>query len=311
MPVAILCSGQGHQNSAMFSLTERAPEADELFAYCANLLGGVDPRELVKRESIETLHGNRTGQILCTLQALATFETFKSYLPSQMIVAGYSVGEVAAWGIAGLFSPKETLDLVARRAEIMDAESTPGDGLLFIRGLSRNAVDILCARYGAAISIINPGDAFIVGGRRPALDAIAEAARAANAQRVAFIQVMVASHTSLLSKAADDFRDVLLAAVCSPQSPEVRLISGIDGATVVDARTGLAKLARQVSQTVLWSECLSSCVEAGATSFLEFGPGRALSEMVASSYPDFPSRSVDEFSSVAGVVNWIGSHGVP
>jgi len=184
-------------------------------------------------------------------------------------------------------------------------------GLLFIRGLSRNAVDILCARYGAAISIINPGDAFIVGGRRPALDAIAEAARAANAQRVAFIQVMVASHTNLLRKAADDFRDVLLAAVCSPQSPGVRLLSGIDGTTVVDARTGLAKLARQVSQTVLWSECLSSCVEAGATSFLEFGPGRALSEMVASSYADLPSRSVDEFSSIAGVVNWIGSHGVP
>lgn len=293
----------------MFSLTESSSEAGELFAYCASLLGGADPRELVKRGSIETLHSNRLGQILCTLQALVTFETLKSCLPSQKIIAGYSVGEVAAWGVSGLFSTRKTMELVARRAEIMDAETSPGDGLLFIRGLSRGVIDALCARYRAAISIINPGDAFIVGGRRPALEAIAEAARAARAQRVAFVPVMVASHTNLLNKAAEDFHGVLLkTASCSPQDPGVRLISGIDGSTVVDVETGLAKLARQVSQTVQWSECLRSCVEAGATSFLEFGPGKALSEMAISAYPDLPSRSVDEFSSIAGVKNWIASH---
>lgn len=309
MPVAILCSGQGHQHPTMFSLTERAPEADALFAYCANLLGGVDPRELVKREPIETLHSNRLGQILCTLQTLVTFETLKSSLPLERIIAGYSVGEVAAWGISGLFTPTKALDLVARRAAIMDTVSSPGDGLLFIRGLSREAIDALCAAHGAAISIINPGDAFIVGGRRPALDAIAEAARAASAKRVTFVPVEVASHTILLKEASEHFHTALMdAAPYGPEHQGVRLISGIDGATVVDVKSGLAKLARQVSETVLWSDCLRSCVEAGATSFLELGPGKALSEMAISAYPDLPSRSVDEFSSIAGVRNWIGSH---
>ncbi len=308
MPVAILCSGQGHQHSTMFSLTERAPEADELFAYCANLLGGVDPRELVRRESSETLHGNRLGQILCTLQTLVMFAALESSLPSQKIIAGYSVGEVAAWGISGVFTSTKVLDHVACRADIMNAVSSPGDGLLFIRGLSRDAIDTLCAEHGAAISIVNPGDAFIVGGRRAALDAIAEAARTARAKRVAFVPVEVASHTNLLKEASEHFHDVLLNAAPCPQHPGVRLISGIDGATVVDVKSGLAKLASQVSQTVLWSECLRSCVEAGATSFLELGPGRALSEMAISAYPELPSRSVDEFSSVAGVKNWICSH---
>ena len=59
-------------------------------------------------------------------------------MPDRLIVAGYSVGEVAAWGVAGLLGATDTLDLVARRAEAMDAASPPGDGLLFVRGLSRD-----------------------------------------------------------------------------------------------------------------------------------------------------------------------------
>ena len=261
------------------------------------------------RESIDNLHGNRIGQILCTLQSLVTFETLRSSLSPQVIVAGYSVGEVAAWGISGLFSRKQILDLVANRAEIMDAESSPGDGLLFVRGLSQTVINALCAQYDAAISIINPGDAYIVGGRRPALQAIADAARAAQALSVSFIPVRVASHTHFLAAATERFEEVLRKASPLRQgSPEYRLISGIDGSTVVDVDSGLVKLAKQISQTVRWSDCLRGCIEAGATSFLELGPGKALSEMVNVTYPSMPCRSVEEFSSISGVKKWVGSH---
>lgn len=309
MSLAILCSGQGHQHSAMFSLVENAPEAGALFAHCATLLGGVDPRAFVARESDDVLHGNRYGQILCTLQALATFEVLRSSLPCQVIVAGYSVGEVAAWGVAGVIPDRETLDLVAARAEIMDGETSPGDGLLFIRGLTQDAIEALCARYRAAIAIINPGDAYIVGGGRQALASIADAARQAGALRVTNVPVSVASHTYLLNSAAVRFQEVLQNVSSGLRlSASFRLISGIDGSTVIDVDTGLAKLARQISHTVRWSDCLQSCVEAGATSFLELGPGRALSEMAYAAYPALPCRSVDEFSSMTGVVNWIDAH---
>lgn len=309
MPLAIMCSGQGRQHPGMFSLTGNAPEAEELFGYCAHLIGDVDPRQAVQREPTDTLHNNRMGQILCTLQSLAMFETLKACLHSNVVVAGYSVGEVAAWGICGSFTHTETLELVSMRAILMDAESLPGDGLLFIRGLSRDAIDVLCAQGGASISIINPGDAYIVGGRRSALDAIARTARDRQASRVAFVPVMVASHTPLLSGAAKRFHEVLRnASNTFSLSPGVRLLSGIDGSAVIDVDTGLANLAKQISHTVQWSTCLRSCIEAGATAFLELGPGNALSEMVRAVYPDVPSRSVEEFHSVAGVRDWISSH---
>lgn len=115
MSLVILCSGQGRQHPDMFALTGDAPEAAGLFAHAATLLGGRDPRAIVRTDTSEALHHNRVGQILCTLQALAAATALRDKMLDRLIVAGYSVGEVAAWGVAGLLSMTDTLDLVARR----------------------------------------------------------------------------------------------------------------------------------------------------------------------------------------------------
>src|SRR3954447_16055222 len=121
MTLAILCSGQGRQHREMFALTGDAPEAAHLFAHAATLLGGRDPRDFVRSEPDEALHRNRAGQILCTLQPLTAASALADVVPRGVIIAAYSVGEAAAGGVGGLFEAAATLDLVARRAEAMDA----------------------------------------------------------------------------------------------------------------------------------------------------------------------------------------------
>jgi len=306
MTLAILCSGQGLQHPGMFALTADAPEAAALFAHAATLLGGRDPRDIVRSDSSATIHRDRIGQILCTLQAQAAAAALQRDMPRRLIVAGYSVGELAAWGVAGLLDMTVALDLAARRAEVMDAASSPGDGLLFLRGLSRAAVDGLCQQHGAAVAIVNPESAFVLGGAFTALEAIAAAATAMGAARVVRIPVEVASHTSRLAGASVEFRKVLRDAVVRP--PPVggpRLLSGIDSAPVIQVEPGLDKLAAQVSQTVRWADCLQACVEAGASAFLELGPGAALSHMAASSYGEIPSRSLEDFRTLQGARHWL------
>ncbi len=309
MSLAILCSGQGRQHANMFALTGEAPEASQLFTHTQTLLGGADPRRLVRDMSADALHANRFGQIICTLQALAAVEALWSSLPAQVVFAGYSVGEVAAWGASGVLDHLTTLDLSARRAEIMDAASAPGDGLLFIRGLPREVIDRLCACHGAGVAIINPQDAYVLGGSRESLQAVAKAALRLRPRRMVFLQVMVASHVKLMSQATAEFRDALKATSISfPPRTGYRLLSGVDGTAVLDGARGLDKLARQISNTVHWAECLQSCVEAGATSFLEMGPGDALSKMARETFPEAASRSLDDFKSLEGVRAWIRSH---
>jgi len=290
----------------MFALTGDAPEAANLFAHAATLLGGRDPREMVQTDPDDTLHQNRVGQILCTLQALAATATLRDAWPRRLIIAGYSVGEVAAWGVAGLMDARMTLDLVSRRANAMDAPSRPGDGLLFVRGLPYGAVEDLCNRYDAAIAIVNPGDAFILGGPGVALDIIADVAKMMGAARAVRLAVNVASHTPRLAAASSEFRKILdqTPTKLAPDS-NVRLFSGIDGSPVVNISAGLNKLAKQISHTVQWARCLEGCVEAGASVFFELGPGRALNEMAAGAYPDISARSLEDFRTLQGARAWL------
>ncbi len=306
MTLAILCSGQGPQHEAMFALSGDVPTAAALFDQARSLLGGRDPRDLVRTAGDETLHLNRTGQILCTLQPLAALAALGGGLGGSRIVAGYSVGEVAAWAVAGLIQPSNVLDVVARRAEAMDAVSATGDGLLFVRGLDREAIDVLCSQHGGAVAIVNPGDAVLLGGDRGALLGLAEAARAVGGTRVVRVAVEVASHTPRLAAASAAFRQALGALdVAGRLPPGVRLLSGVDATSVFDVSQGLDKLAAQISHTVRWADVLAACVEAGATAFLELGPGRALAEMVASAYPDVPARSFEDFKTLNGARDWL------
>ncbi len=306
MTLAILCSGQGPQHPQMFALTGGASEAAYLFAHAATLLRGRDPRATVLSDTAAAQHQNRAGQILCTIQALAATAVLHDAWPRRILIAGYSVGEVAAWGVAGLVDATVTLDLVARRAEAMDAASAVGDGLLFVRGLSRDTVDRLCKRHNAAVAIVNPGDAYVLGATGAVLDALVEDAKGKGARRVVRLAVSVASHTPLLAAASKEFRKVL-GQIPIKRTPDMgaRLFSGIDGNSVLDIPVGVDKLSEQISHTVQWAACLESCVEAGASTFLELGPGRALSEMAASAYPDIPARSLEDFRTLQGARIWL------
>jgi [acyl-carrier-protein] S-malonyltransferase len=306
MTLAILCSGQGLQHSNMFALTGNAPEAGPLFAHATTLLGGHDPRELVRKDAADAVHQNRVAQILCTLNALAATAALRDTWPDRRIIAGYSVGEIAAWSIAGWAKGTITLDLVAQRAEAMDASSEHGDGLLFVSGLSLRSVERLCTRHDAAIAIINPGDACILGGSGVALDSLAFEAKAIGAARIVRLAVNVASHTPRLAGASSEFRKLLDRVPAKTKfDAGVRLFSGTDGTPVFDISVGLNKLAKQISHTVHWADCLEACMEAGASIFLELGPGRALTEMVTNAYPGTHARSLEDFRTLQGARAWI------
>jgi [acyl-carrier-protein] S-malonyltransferase len=303
--IAILCSGQGRQHADMFRITGDAPEASALFVHATTLLGS-DPRSWVRSAGEDALHRDRTAQLLCTLQALSAAAVLADLIPQRRCLAGYSVGEVAAWSIAGMMADADALNLVAQRADAMDAAKKSEQGMLFIRGLPRAAIDALCAGCEAAIAIVNPGDAWVLGGRRSALDAIAIEAVHRGASRVVPVPVHVASHTYLMADASPVFRGNLAAVRFQP-APRAgsRLISSIDGTAVFDTLAGLDKLASQISHPVQWARCLASCVEAGARAFFELGPGHALADMVTGSYPGIMARSFDDFRSLQGVRTWL------
>src|SRR5580704_7570256 len=142
---AILCSGQGGQHPGMFDLVANSPEAEPIFAAAASVLGQ-DPRLFVRKAAPADLFSDFSGQILCCTQALAAWAALGMARPARAVIAGYSVGELAAWGCAGALDGPGTLRLAQRRAALMDAAAPSDSGLAAIVGLRRPTLEPILAR---------------------------------------------------------------------------------------------------------------------------------------------------------------------
>jgi [acyl-carrier-protein] S-malonyltransferase len=302
--VAILCSGQGGQYPDMFDLVANCPDAEPIFAVAAGILG-TDPRRFVREAARSDLFSDFSGQILCCTQALAVWAALGTSRPARGVIAGYSIGELAAWGCAGALDGVAILHLAQRRASLMDAAAPSDSSLAAVVGLRRSVLEPILERHAVSIAIVNDVDSFVVGGRRTELEAACHEASARGANHIVNLRVAVPSHTPLLSEATVQFHAVLREA--GPRLPRAgyRLLSGIDGDTVYDIDSAMEKLARQISTTIDWAACLESCRSAGAGAALELGPGIALSHMASSFFPDGRVRAAGEFRTLDGLRTWL------
>lgn len=196
----------------------------------------------------------------------------------------------------------ELLALARARADAMDAASAGDDGMLALRGLAHSAVDALCLAHGVSIAIVNGDDHFIVGGSSSALDALMREAveKGGSAQR---LRVGVASHTPRLASASTRFRSALRQVPW--KDPRIPVLSGLDGSAVRDASTAIDVLAKQVSTTIRWVDCMDGARERGMRTCLELGPGNALARMVRERHAHVEVRSVADFRNVDAVVEWV------
>jgi [acyl-carrier-protein] S-malonyltransferase len=298
MTLGLLCPGQGDQSSGMFDILAGDAQAQTILDIYAGEIGG-DPTRVAE----DMLHTNVVAQpLVCSLQ-LATWAALRGKnLPEPRGIAGYSVGELAAYGCAGALEPGEVFQLAKRRALEMDAATPGGGGLMAVRGLPLPTMRMLCDKFGVEIAIVNDFDRLVIGGPRDALDRCGEAAAAAGA-KVTPLHVAIASHTSLMRPAVENFRAALEAAHW--RTPSAPVMAGTSGAPIYGKAQAVDVLARQIAETVNWAACLDGLVEMGCTVLLELGSGAGLSRMARDRAPTIAARSVADFHSLDGVVAWV------
>ena len=299
MSFALVFSGQGMQHPAM--LPWLASDDVQVQLTCAQL--GVDDwRKCL--EDAEWAACNRHAQCLLTGLGLSAWQQLAAHLPPPAAIAGYSVGELAAFSAAGVFDTATALDLARDRAEAMDrcATDTPG-GLLAVSGLAIPALEQLCHKAGVAVAICNGVDSAVIGGPYAALARAESQALQQNAHCTR-LKIHVASHTPWMRAAADSFAQTL--APLPFQRPRSVLFSNAAD-RILDAAQAKAALATQIAQTVRWDECMDNLAARGVRCVLEVGPGQALARIWNQRYPDIPARACDDFRSAAAVVAWVSS----
>jgi [acyl-carrier-protein] S-malonyltransferase len=290
----LLCPGQGGQHEAMFDLARTNAQAAALLE-----------RAAVPAFDAASMFDNRIAQPAIVGATLAMWEALKRRLPAPALVAGYSVGELSAYGVAGALDPFDAVRLASTRSQLMDAAAcaTPPQALVAVKGVLVERARALAGDHGFAIAIVTGIDSCIAGGLAASLPSLQQALEAAGGswQR---LPVGIASHTALMAGAVAPFARALLAAPWQPQACPV--LSGIGAAPVAERPRAVAALSRQLSETILWSDCMDAAAEAGMTVALELGPGAALARMLQARHPHIACRSVADFRSLDGIVGWIG-----
>ncbi|MGY4403695.1 acyltransferase domain-containing protein [Bradyrhizobium sp. USDA 3315] len=300
--LALLCGGQGTLSDKIFDLVADQPAAEPVFAAATTFLG-VDPRQFVRTRAADELSFNHSSQILTVTSALAIHACIADLLTEQTAVTGYSVGEMAAWSIAGIWSADEALRLTDIRARLMESAAGPDGRLGYVRGLDRAALEALLAKHHCEIAIRNPDLLVVIGGAdRDVIALCAEAAK--EGARAGLLAVKIASHTSRLASACKPLQQALDASRHTPIASQRVLLAGGDGERIFAAEGATAKLANQVAHPIDWATTLEALAELGVTEVLDLGPGHALAEMMRASQPSIRCYAADGFRTVDGLRSW-------
>ncbi len=297
--LVILCSGQGRQEPGMLDALQVYPEAQEVLetVRAAGVLpDGIEQPDLWFRNDI-------AQPLICLYQQMV-WAVVKPLLPKPDILAGYSLGELIACGIAGNLSPAETVRLAAKRGKLMsDATANIPQTMVAILGLNRDAVAALCERFGAHIAIVNARDHFIIGLKEVSAEAFLQAAQQCGANKTVLLPVSVAAHTPLMDVAAEAFEKTLAdIPFIFSGSP---VLAGVSGGKVFNRDQAVAALTSQIHRTIDWQACLETAYSYGNRIFLELGPGHGLARMALEAFPGIEARSLSEFHDLKAAAKWI------
>ncbi|MET4204425.1 MULTISPECIES: acyltransferase domain-containing protein [unclassified Bradyrhizobium] len=304
--LALLCGGQGTLSDKIFDLVATQPAAEPVFVAATDCLGE-DPRELVRTRSADELSANRVSQVLTVTSALAIHACIADLLTGQTAVAGYSVGETAAWSVAGIWTADEALRLTDIRARLMDSVAGPDGRLGYVRGLDRTALQPLLDKHRCQIAIRNPELLFVVGGTGRDVVNLCQEASTLSAARAGVLAVKIASHTSRLERACDPLKQALEASRHASVAHQRILLAGDGGERIFSVSDAMAKLACQVARPIDWAATLEALAEQGVDRVLDLGPGHALAEMMQGFLPSIRCYAADGFRTADGLRNWIAS----
>jgi [acyl-carrier-protein] S-malonyltransferase len=285
--LALLFSPQGAQavgmgrELAVASPAARASfaEADAALGWPVSTLAWEGPEERLNdtRQTQPCLVATSVACLRALEEALAT--RGEGLAPAR--VAGHSVGEYAALVAAGVLSLAAAIRLVARRGELM-ADAAIDGGMLAVIGLHRDTVLDVVAAAGDGDSLVVANDnapgQVVVSGTRDALEGVREAFRAAGAKGVIGLKVSGPFHSPLMADVGRALAAAFGAAIWRDARPPV--VSNVTAKPVTDAGEIRALLERQVSSPVEWVRSIQQMVAAGVDTFVECGPGTALSGMV-------------------------------
>jgi acyl transferase domain-containing protein len=258
---------------------------------------------LNKERSSSTTPSTLLDETIYTQPALfaleyALVELWKSWGITPDIVMGHSMGEYVAACVAGVFSLEEGLELIAKRAKLVQALPKEGEMITAFTKEERVADIIQPYAQDVSIATINGVEMVVISGKQQIMQEVITTLEADRIRTVR-LEISHAFHSPLIEPILSDFERI--ASRVQFKTPEIGLISNITGELATDEIATPAYWCQHMRQPVRFVDGMQTLHhQLGYEVFVEIGPEPTLLGLDQCLPPDVGAKADTE-------VQWLPS----
>ena len=305
--IALLAPGQGSQTPGMLTPWLELSSGDNAVAEQLatwSEISGLDLVRLGTTATAEEITDTAVTQPLVVAATLLAHQelTRRGLLAdADLVVAGHSVGEIAAYAIAGVISADDAVKLAATRgAEMAKACAEQPTGMSAVLGGDEAEVLAALADLELIPANRNAAGQIVAAGRTEALAKLAENPPAK--ARVRQLATAGAFHTQFMASATDGY--AAAAETVSTAEPTATLLSNADGQPVSSAADAMSKLVAQLTRPVRWDLCSETLRARQVTAIVEFPPAGALTGIAKRELKGTPTFAIKSPADLDGLAEF-------
>lgn len=230
----------------------------------------------------EELTKSNVCQPAIFVTSVACYKAFTKKFPEARfaMAAGLSLGEWTALHVAGVLSFDDTLRVLEARGRLMqEACEATQTGMISVMKANAEQIDQICSACNLHKSNINSDAQVVLSGLTENIEKAEKFCKEIGVRGIV-LGVAGAFHSPFMQSARDQMVAVLDGIAFN--TPIIPVLSNVlgkphDTNPEVIKQTMLA----QITDSVLWRDCIKSANDAGENKFIEFGPGKVLSGLIA------------------------------
>lgn len=281
--IAFVFPGQGAQYVGMGKeITENFSVARHTFEEASDAVN-INMEKLCFYGPTEELVKTENTQPAILTTSIAIMKVLESEGLDCDITAGLSLGEYTSLVKSKVLGFTDAVKIVKNRGKYMQETVPFGKGTMAaILGLDREKVEKLVAEVNlhGVVDIANynsPGQ-IVISGEVESINRAVVKAKEFGAKKAVVLPVSAPFHSRMLMPAGKKLRNDLVK--CHLSDPETPVITNVHASPLKGKTDVIESLVEQVSSSVLWQDSIELMINDGTSTFVEIGPGKALSSFI-------------------------------
>lgn len=281
MKIGFLFPGQGSQAVGMGKdLYEAYEEVRNVYQKVKEITG-IDIAKVSFEGPEELLNTTEMTQLAILTQSLAIVELLKKHQITADRMAGLSLGEYTALITDEVIDFKDGIEIVQKRGKIMQENLPEGNWkMAAIIGLDKDTINEICDETNgfAKVANYNTIGQIVISGEESAVLEVSEKLKTKGARKVIVLNTAGPFHTEKFDLASKKFKEEL--SKISFDNKDSKVIKNLDGTPYMKDENIVEVLSNHIKSPVKFTDCLNEMYKSGIDTFIEVGPGKALSGFV-------------------------------